>query len=267
MNQDTKSARGSYASVNDLEMYYEIHGTGRPLVLLHGGLTTIDTSFGKALPSLAQTWQVIAVEQQAHGHTADIDRPLSFEQMADDTAALLRHIGVKQADFFGYSDGGNVALGIAIRHPDLVHKLAIAGTNYNNDGLYPEILEFLRHANAEDMPAVLRGAYTRVAPKPEDWPTLVAKVARLGVDFQGWRPEDIRSIKAPALVMIGDADIVRPEHAVELFRLLPHAQLAVLPGTDHGMRLDHPEWLLSMLAAFLDAPMPEAHVSASASAE
>lgn len=240
-----------------IEMYYEIRGTGRPLVLLHGGLTTIETSFGKALPSLAQTWQVIAVEQQAHGRTADVDRPLSFEQMADDTAALLRRIGIQQADFFGYSDGGNVALGLAIRHPGLVRKLAIAGTNYNNDGLYPEILEFLRHANAEDMPSELRDAYTRVAPRPEDWPTLVAKVARLGVEFQGWRPEDIRSIEAPTLVMIGDADIVRPEHAVELFRLLPHAQLAVLPGTDHGMRLDQPEWLLSMLTAFLDAPMPE----------
>jgi pimeloyl-ACP methyl ester carboxylesterase len=266
MNEGTRNARGSYASVDGLEMYYEIHGTGRPLVLLHGGLTTIDTSFGKALPSLAQTWQVIAVEQQAHGHTVDIDRPLDFAQMADDTAALLRRIGVKQADFFGYSDGGNVALGIAIRHPDLVRKLAIAGTNYNNDGLYPEILEFLRHANAEDMPAVLRDAYTRVAPKPDDWATLVDKVARLGVDFKGWQPEDIRSIKAPALVMIGDADIVRPEHAVEMFRLLPHAQLAVLPGTDHGMRLDRPEWLLSMLAAFLDAPMPEATVGATAGA-
>lgn len=266
MNEATRNARGNHASVNGLDMYYEIHGTGRALVLLHGGLTTIDTSFGKVLPALAQSWQVIAVEQQAHGHTADVDRPLSFAQMADDTAALLRRIGVQQADLFGYSDGGNVALGIAIRHPDLVRKLAIAGTSYNSDGLYPEILDLLRHASAEDMPAVLRDAYMRVAPRPEDWPTLVAKVARLGVEFPGWRPEDIRSIQAPALVMIGDADIVRPEHAVELFRLLPHAQLAVLPGTDHGMRLDRPEWLLSMLTAFLEAPMPEDNENAGADA-
>ena len=146
-------------------------------------------------------------------------------------------------------------------------KLAIAGTSYRSDGLYPEILEFLRHARAEDMPAELRDAYTRVAPRPEDWPTLVAKVTRLGAEFPGWRPADIRSIQAPALVMIGDADIVRPEHAVELFRLLPHAQLAVLPGTDHGMRLDQPDWLLSMLTAFLDAPMPEDSARASTSVE
>jgi pimeloyl-ACP methyl ester carboxylesterase len=252
----TASAPGSYASVNGLEMYYEIHGAGRPLVLLHGGPTTIDTSFGKLLPTLAKARQVIAVEQQGHGHTADIDRPLSFEQMADDTAALLRHLKIEKADFFGYSDGGNVALGIAIRHPDLVRKLAVAGTNYNNDGIYPEILEFLKHARPDDL-GDLRDAYVRVAPRPEDWPRLVAKVAELGVQFKGWRPEDIRAIEAPALVMIGDADIVRPEHAVEMFRLLPHAQLAVLPGTDHIALVERVDWVLSMIAAFLDAPMPE----------
>jgi pimeloyl-ACP methyl ester carboxylesterase len=246
----------SYAPVNDLRMYYEIHGAGRPLLLLHGGPTTIDSSFGAILPSLAETRQVIAVEQQGHGHTADIDRPLSFEQMADDTAALLRHLGIEQVDVFGYSDGGNVGLGLAIRHPDLVRKLAIAGTNYNNDGLYPEFLAFFERASPDDL-GELREAYEAVAPRPGDWPTLVAKVKRLGAEFAGWRPEDIRAIEAPTLVIIGDSDIVRPEHAVELFRLLSHAQLAVLPGIDHVALVERADWLLSMIAAFLDAPMPE----------
>ena len=246
-----------YASVNGLEMYYEVHGAGDPLVLLHGGPTTIDSSFGAVLPSLAKVRRVVAVEQQGHGHTADVDRPLSFEQMADDTAALLRHLEIGKADFFGYSDGGNVALGVAIRHPDVVRKLAIAGTNFNNDGLYPEVLEFMKHATPDDLGG-LRDAYTGVAPRPEDWPALVAKVMKMGVEFKGWRPEDIRAIEAPTLVMIGDVNIVRPEHAVELFRLLPHAQLAVLPGTDHiKLIVERIDWLLSMIEAFLDAPMPE----------
>ena len=239
-------------------MYHEIHGTGRPLVLLHGGLTTIDSSFEKVLPSLAKTRQVIAIEQQGHGHTADIDRLLAFGQMADDTASLLRQLTIEGADFFGYSDGGNVALGIGIRHPDLVRKLLVAGTNYNNDGLCPEILEFRKHATPEDLGGELRDAYTRVAPNPEDWPTLVAKVMKLGVESKGWRPEDIQSINAPAMVMVGDADIVRPEHAVQMFRLLPHAQLAVLPGTGYWAPVQRPDWIVSMIKAFLDAPMPKA---------
>jgi pimeloyl-ACP methyl ester carboxylesterase len=257
VGRETTVTPGNYAAVNGLKMYYEIHGTGRPLVLLHGGLTTIQGSFEKVLPSFANTRRVIAVEQQGHGRTADVDRPLSFGQMADDTAELLRQLGIQQADFFGYSDGGNVALGIAIRHPELVRKFVIAGTNYNNDGLYPEILEFFKDVKAEDLGPELRDAYTDVAPHPEDWPTLVAKVMKQAAEFEGWQPEDIRAIGAPALIMIGDADIVRPEHAVELFRLLPHAQLAVLPGTEHQAIVERAEWLLSMISAFFEAPMPE----------
>jgi pimeloyl-ACP methyl ester carboxylesterase len=250
----TSGANGSYASVNCLDMCYEVHGEGRPLVLLHGGMVAIDFTFGKMLPVLAKTRQVIAVEQQGHGHTADIDRPLSFEQMADDTAALLRGLHIMGADFFGYSDGGNVALGIAIRHPDLVRKVAIAGTNVNNDGLYPAVLESLQHVTADDMGA-LKDAYTRVAPHPGAWPVLVEKVIAQTLAFKGWDPDDLRAIKAPVLIIVGDYDIVRTEHAVELFRLIPNVNLAVLPRTDHFLRLQNPEWLLSMLADFFDAPM------------
>lgn len=260
-----------YAPVNGLKMYYEIHGSGQPpLVLLHGGLSAIGTSFGKVLPSFARTRQVIGVEQQAHGHTADIERPLSYEQMADDTAALLRHIGVEQSDFFGYSVGAGVALQIAIRHPELVRKLVAASGTYNSGGFHPGLLE------AEDSmtPENLAGSpfeeeYARIAPKPEDWPRLIARVQALDREIQDWPPETIRAIKAPTLLIIGDSDIIRPEHTVELFRLLgggvagdlvglPRSRLAVLPGTTHITLVDRSEWLVSMITEFLDAPLPEA---------
>jgi pimeloyl-ACP methyl ester carboxylesterase len=256
MTATGEQAAGGYARIGDLDMYYEVHGAGRPpLLLLHGGLETVGTSFGKVVAHFARTRQVVAVEQQGHGRTADLDRPLSFERMADDTAALLRHLGIEGADAFGYSDGGNVALGMAIRHPGLLRRIVVAGTNYDNDGLEPEVLRMFRTARPEDMPAGLREAYERVAPDPGGWARLVAKVMKLSAEFPGWRPEDIRSVRTPALVVVGDTDIVRAEHAVAMFRLLPRARLAVLPGTGHGLRLADPGWLLAMVEEFLDAPM------------
>ena len=204
-------ATGSYASVNGLKMYYEIHGTGRPLVLLHGALTTIDTSFGKVLPPLAKTRQVVAVEQQGHGHTADMDRPLTYQQMADDTAALLRQLNIENADFFGYSMGSGIALQIAIRHPDLVRKLVLAAPMYSRDGFHPGMFEQIENMKPEDLAeSPWKAAYDRTAPNPEHWPTLIAKVKRLVREFEGWPPETIQSIKAPTLIIIGDSDVVTP---------------------------------------------------------
>src|SRR3989441_194025 len=269
-NERSKDAKGSYASVNGLEMYYEIHGTGEPLVLLHGALSAIGTSFGKLLPAFAGTRQVIAVEQQAHGRTADIDRPLTVEQMADDTAALLQHIGIENADIFGYSMGAGITLQIAIRHPDLVRKLVVAAVTYNSDGFHPGLLAGMETLKPEDLAgSPWQEEYARTAPNPEDWPTLVAKVKQLDREFQDWPAEAIQSIKAPTLVIIGDSDIVRPEHAVEMFRLLgggvpgdiaglPNSQLAVLPGTTHVTLVERADLLLAMITAFLDAPMPQA---------
>ncbi len=256
--------------MNGLEMYYEIHGTGRPLVLLHGALSAIGTSFGKVLPSLAETRRVIAVELQAHGRTADVDRPLSYEQMADDTVALLEHIGVEDADFFGWSMGAGVALQVAIRHPDLVRKLVLASATYNSGGFYPGVLAGIEHLTPEALAgSPFEEEYARIAPNPEDRLTLIAKVKELDGRVQDWLPEDIRSIGAPALLIIGDSDIVSPEHAVEMFRLfgggavgdiagLPNSQLAVLPGTTHVTLMKRVDWLLSMIGEFLDAPMPKA---------
>lgn len=262
-------SKSGYASVNGLDMYYEIHGTGRPLVLLHGALSAIGTSFGKLLPSLTRTRQVIAVEQQAHGHTADIDRPLSIEQMADDTAALLRHLGIEKADIFGWSMGAGIALQIAIRHPDLMNKLVVASVAYNNDGLYPEVLEGEETMKPEDLAGTpWQEEYSRIAPRPEDWPVLIEKVKRIDQEFKGLAPDDIQAIEAPTLIIIGDSDIIRPEHAVEMFRLLgggvagdlaglPRARLAVLPGTTHVILINRTDWLLSMIGEFLDEPVSE----------
>jgi pimeloyl-ACP methyl ester carboxylesterase len=273
---------GKYANVNGLKMYYEIHGTGQPLVLLHGGGSTIETTFGRVLPTLAKSRQIIAVEQQGHGHTADIaDRPFSFEQSADDTAALLAHLHIEQADFFGFSNGGNIALQVAIRHPSRVRKLVVASAMIKRDGLYPEVWEFMKRSTLKEMPQELQAAYRKVAPHPEQLQTFHDKCVHRMLEFKDWPPEDIRSIAAPTLLMIGDADSVRPEHAVEMFRLLPRAQLAVLPG-GHGAYIGEvtgarredsqvrigvpssssknesklPDLAVAVIEEFLDAPLP-----------
>lgn len=258
-----------YAPVNGLQMYYEIHGQGQPLVLLHGAFSAIGTSFGKVLPSLAKTRQVIGVEQQAHGHTADIDRPLSIEQMADDTAALLRHLGIARADVFGYSMGAAVGLQFTMRYPDLVRKLVFMSGTYSLEGVQPGLMDGL----AEMRPEMLHGSpfheeYLAIAPRPQDFPVLFAKKQEMDRNLPQWSPADIAAIKAPTLIMLGDSDLPRNEHAVEMFRLLgggvfgdlaglPASQLAILPGTTHLTIADRAEWVVPMVEAFLDAPLPE----------
>ena len=255
------AAQSGYAPVNGLKMYYEIHGTVNgndpPLVLLHGGGSTIETSFGKVLPALAKTRQVIAFEQQGHGRTADIvDRPFTFEQSADDTADLLRHLNIGKADFLGYSNGGHIALQIAISHPDLVRKLIVESAMFQRDGSDPGFWKSFENAKQDDMPLELQKAYLGVAPHPEDLPTFFTKSVQRMLHFKGWTTEAIRLISAPTLVMIGDRDIVRPEHAVLMFRLFPNAQLAILPGTDHMTFVNRSDWLVPMIGTFLDSPMP-----------
>lgn len=253
-----------YAPVNGLQMYYEIHGQGRPLVVLHGAFMTIEL-MGKLVPELARTRQVIAVELQGHGHTADIDRPLSYEQLADDTAALLGHVGIAQADVYGYSLGGGVALQAAMRHPELVHKLVLVSASYTSDGLHAEVLAGIEHITPDLFNGTpWREAYDRAAPDREAFPRLVDKMKALDMMPFAWRPEAVQAISAPTLIVIGDSDGTRPEHAVEMFRLrgggvfgdlagLPAAQLAILPGTTHVGMLERADWLLAMVLPFLDA--------------
>jgi pimeloyl-ACP methyl ester carboxylesterase len=261
----------NYVFVNGLNMYYEIHGSGEPLVLLHGAFSAIGTSFGKLLPSLAQTRQVIAFELQAHGRTADIDRPLTLEGMAEDVAAALKQLGIERADIFGYSMGAGVALHLAILHPNVLRKLVLASITYNMGGIHPGLMDGM----ADMKPEMMFGSpwheeYIQIAPRPEDFSTLFAKKAAMDRQLRDLPDETIRAIKAPTLLIIGDSDLVRPEHAVEMFRLLgggvfgdtpaglPNSQLAVLPGTSHVTLVDRADWLVPMIEAFLDAPMPQA---------
>ena len=267
INEESKSG---YALVNGLNMYYEIHGTGQPLVLLHGAFSAIGTSFGKILPELAKTRQVIAFELQAHGRTADIDRPLTIEGMADDVAAALQALGIGQVDVFGYSMGSEVALHLVIRHPDVVHKLVLASVTYTLSGIHPGLMEGLGEMKPEMMfGSPWHDEYTRIAPRPEDFGRLFAKKTQMDRQLQDLPAETIQAIKAPTLLIIGDSDLVRPEHAVEMFRLLgggvfgdtpaglPNSQLAVLPGTSHVTVVDRADWLVPMIESFLNAPMPE----------
>jgi pimeloyl-ACP methyl ester carboxylesterase len=172
-------AKGSYVSVNGLNMYYEVHGAGAPLVLLHGSFLTIDLNFGQMIPLLAKDRKVIAVEQQAHGHTEDIDRPFSYEQMADDTARLLRQLNIERADILGYSMGGTIAIELAIRYPQLVRKLVVISAPYDRDGWYPEVYAAIEQITPEAFTGSgLPEAYKEVAPNPEGWATLVEKVKK-----------------------------------------------------------------------------------------
>jgi pimeloyl-ACP methyl ester carboxylesterase len=260
-----------YVPVNGLNMYYEIHGTGQPLVLIHGAFSAIGTSFGLILPELAKTRQVIGFELQAHGRTADIDRPLSVEAMADDVAAAIQQLGIERADIFGYSMGAAVALHVAIRHPEVVRKLVLTSVSYNLAGIHPGLMEGL----GEMKPEMMHGSpwheeYMRIAPNPDYFATFFAKKTEMDRGTKDIPAESIQAIKAPTLLIIGDSDLIRPEHAVEMFRLLgggvfgdtpaglPNSQLAVLPGTSHVTAVYQTDMLLAMIPRFLDAPMPAA---------
>jgi len=260
----------SYVSVNGLDMYYEIHGIGQPLVLLHGAFSAIGTSFGGLIPELAKTRRVIAFELQAHGHTADIDRPLSLEGMADDVATAIKQLGMEQADILGYSMGAGVALYTAIHHPEVVRKLILASITYTMSGFHPGLMEGMENMKPEMMHgSPWHEEYLRVAPHPEDFAKLFAKKTQMDQQTRDLSDEAIRSIKSPTLLIVGDSDLVRPEHIVEMFRLLgggvfgdtpagmPNSQLAILPGTSHVSLVSRTELLIPMINSFLDKPMPE----------
>lgn len=263
-----RQPKSGYVSINELNMYYEIHGEGQPLVLLHGAFSGIGTSFGRILPGLAQKRQVIAFELQGHGRTVDIDRPLTVEGMADDVAAALPQLGIEQADILGYSTGGFVALHFAVRHREMLRKLVLISVSYTLSGIHPGLMEGL----GEMKPEMMYGSpwheeYTRIAPRPEDFNRLFEKKTKMDRQLKDFSEDEIRGIQAPALVMIGDSDLIRPEHAVEMFRLfgggvfgdtqagLPDSQLAILPGTSHVSIADRAAWLVSMINEFLDAPV------------
>ncbi|MBZ0284312.1 MAG: alpha/beta hydrolase [Anaerolineae bacterium] len=261
------AVEGKYASVNGLNMYYEIHGSGQPLILLHGGLGGI-VEYSQLLQPLAQTRQVIAVELQGHGHTADIDRPMSYEQLADDVAALITELGFENVDVMGFSLGGGVALQTAIRHPEVLNKLVLVSTTYKREDMYAEFRTGMEAMTAESAAAMVDTPiyqfYSSVAPKLEDWPTLIGKLGEMLSQDYDWSA-DVASIKTPTLIVVGDSDMLHPAHAVELFGLLgggvpgdfvglPQSQLAVLPATSHFSILYRADLLLPVVVPFLDAP-------------
>jgi pimeloyl-ACP methyl ester carboxylesterase len=263
----------AYAAVNGLKLYYEIHGSGEPLVLVHGGLGATDM-FAVILPLLSNSRQVIAVDLQAHGRTADIDRPLSFEAMAGDIAALIRSLGLGNADVMGYSLGGGVALSTAFRYPDAVRKLVVVSAAFRRDGWYPEIVSGMSQVGAEAAEPMkqtpMYELYARVAPRPRDWPVLLTKMGELMRKDYDWS-KDVAAMRTPTMLVFGDADAVRPAHAVEFFELLgggkkdagwdgsgmSNARLAILPGLTHYNVFSSP-LLASVVTSFLAAPMPPA---------
>jgi len=262
---------GCYAEVNGLHLHYEIHGAGQPLILLHGGLGST-SMFGDVLPLLADDRQVIAVDLQAHGRTADIDRPLRYELMGDDIAALIVHLGLAKTDLMGYSLGGGVALRAAIQHPELVRKLVIVSTPFSQDGWYPEIVASMAQMNGaaaefmKDSPMVQE--YARVAPRPEDFPVLLDKIGDMLRHDYDWS-DDVAALKMPTLLVFGDADSIPPAYCARFFELLgggktdggwdgsgmSSARLAILPGATHYNIFFSP-LLVSTVRPFLDASPP-----------
>ncbi|HZQ52159.1 MAG TPA: alpha/beta hydrolase [Bryobacteraceae bacterium] len=269
--QACAAADSGYAPVDGLKMYYELHGTGQPLILIHGGLGSSDM-FRAIIPDLSRKRQVIAVDLQAHGRTADIARALTYRSMADDIAALIHYLKITKADVMGYSAGGEVALRTAIQHPEVVRKLVIVSAAFRRDGWYPEIVAGMSQLNANSAQHMQQTPmyqnYARVAPRPEDWPVLCTKLGVMfGQDYD-WS-SDVSKIQAPVLLAFGDADAVRTAHAVRFFELLgggkrdggwdgsgiSNARLAILPGVTHYIIFSSP-LLASIVNQFLDAATP-----------
>ena len=260
---------GHYVEVNGLNLYFETHGAGRPLILLHGGLGSGEM-FGPILPALAERHQVIAPDLQGHGRTADIDRPIDIRLMADDIAALIEHLGLDEPDVVGYSLGGGVALQTAIKYPAMVRRQVVASANIRRDAIYPEMLAQQAQVGAaaadfmKDTP--MYQLYQRVAPRPEDFPRLLDKMgAGMAEDFDF--AEEVRGLQVPTLIVAADADMAPPSHYVEVFKLLDgglrdggwmgegrpkggHA-LAILPGVTHYNIFSSP-LLASVTLTFLD---------------
>ena len=258
-----ETGEGGYADINGLRMYYELHAPahGVPLVLLHGGGSTIDVTFGRILPFLARSRRVIVIEEQGHGRTSNRDGPIRFAGSADDVAALLAHLKIQTADILGFSNGASVALQVAVRHPQLVRKLVFASAMTRRDGAAPELWTFMAHANFSNMPQPLKDAFLAVNPDPQKLRAMHDKDLERMLNFEDVPERDVRFIRAPTLILIGDRDIVRPEHALELSRMIPDARLAILPG-GHGDYLGEavmsptltrmPELTAGLIEAFLD---------------
>lgn len=228
---------GSFAPVNGIQLYYEVHGKSRqgetPLVLIHGGGSTIESNYSHLLPLLVRAREVIAMEEAGHGHTKATSRPFTFENTADDVAALLEFLHKPQADILGFSNGGTSALQVAIRHPGKVRRLILASALYRRDGMMDGFFESMKTATLEVMPEPLKEANRRINPDPEHLRALFERDVQRMLGFRDIPTEQIRAIHVPVLVLNGDQDVVKPEHALLLARTIPGARLAIFPS-NHG---------------------------------
>lgn len=247
-----------YADVNGLHMYYETHGEGgTPLVLLHGGVMTIDLTYADLIPTLAKRHRVIAVEFQAHGRTADIDRDMTYAALAGDVVALLDHLGVDRAHVVGHSMGGGTALELAVSHPDRLLSVVPISAGGRPEGAHPDLADPSTYATSTRMPtaqdfADMSEAYARLSPHPERFEQLPMRTMRTVEGWTGWTDEQLAAITAPVLVVLGDHDFTTAAHGAVMQELIPGSQLAILPGTTHMQAPRRADLLLPMLAAFLD---------------
>ncbi|MBS1664725.1 MAG: alpha/beta hydrolase [Bacteroidetes bacterium] len=259
-----------YASLGDLNMYYEVYGKGGiPLVLIHGGGSTMHTTFGNVIEPLASDRMVIGVDLQAHGHTGDRGKATSFEQDADDVAGVLKHLKIDKADFFGFSNGGTTSMQIAIRHPQLVNKLVIASAIFKREGMFAGFFDAMKHATLDQMPRPLQDAYRAINPDPAALQTMFERDRDRMIGFKDVPEEMLKGIRARALVLQGDKDVTTREHAVLISRLIPNAELLIVPGS-HGSFINEicsvnfksriPEATIGVIKEFLDSAKPIAAV-------
>lgn len=266
--KNKKPTKSGYADVNGLKLYYEVYGKGKrkPLVLLHGSYMTIPLNWSKFIPLLAKDRKVIAVEMQGHGRTRDTAREFSYEGMADDVSGLLKHLKIDQADIIGYSMGGCLAFQVAVRHPKQVRRLVVLSGTYKHDGWWPDVEAAYATLTADQFKGTpIQEQYERLGNDPAHFPEFVKKVISIDLKPYDWSKE-VKNIQAPVFMAIGDADGVRYEHALELFRAkgggkfgdlhgLPQSRLAILPGTTHIGMMQRTDWLIPMITDFLDSDL------------
>jgi pimeloyl-ACP methyl ester carboxylesterase len=262
-NKIDSSFKTEYATVNGIKMYYEIRGDGYPLVLIHGGGSTINTTFGKVIPMLSKTHKVVAVELQTHGRTGDRNAPESFEQDAKDVVELLNQLQIPKADFFGFSNGGQTAMQIAMKNPGIVNKLIIASAFYKRSATPPGFWDGFANAKLSDMPKVYQDEYLKLTNDPKGLQNMFNKDVERMSNFKDWKEEDLKTINAPALIVAGDQDVALVEHTVEMHRLIKNSRLALFPA-NHGSYMGEamspdpnskmPELFVAMLNEFLSAP-------------
>lgn len=267
-----KPAESGYADVNGLQLYYEVYGSGKPLVLLHGSYMSIPLNWSHIIPLLAKNRKVIVTEMQGHGRTRDIPREISFEGMADDVSGLLKHLRIDSADILGYSMGGGIAFQVAVRHPRQVRRLVVLSGVYAHDGWWPDVeAAFAKHSAELFKGTALQKQYDSLGNDPAHFKEFINKVKRKDLEPYDWSKE-VKNIQAPIFMAIGDVDGVRYEHAQELFRAkgggkigefhgLPKSRLAIIPGTSHIGMMQRTDWLIPMINDFLDSDFKAAPAS------